>query len=429
MNQLLEELKQRDLIYQCTDLDGLNQRLEKGPITLYCGFDPTADSLHIGHLLPILTLRRFQLAGHRVLGLVGGGTGLIGDPSGRKSERSLNTLETVSAWAESLRQQLSRLLDFESKDNPAQLINNYDWLHKLDTITFLRDIGKNFSVNTMLAKESVHSRIENGISFTEFSYMILQANDFKELHEQYQCELQVGGSDQWGNITMGGDLIRRTSNEDHSVFGLTVPLVTKSDGSKFGKTESGAIWLDAKKTSPYAFYQFWLNTDDADVGRYLRYFTFLSLEEIAELEEQVRTAPEKRVAQKALAAELTTLVHGEEALERAKRLTEALFQGRFRELTTQEIEEGFQDVPSLKLNNPQLSIVDLLVQVKAAPSKRQAREFMRNGAITINDERITNIDQQLDHLSPIDGTYYVIRRGKKKYFLAQLESHQEEQTT
>lgn len=421
MSQLLNELLQRGLIYQNTDEDGLSKRLNQSPITLYCGFDPTADSLHIGSLLPILTLRRFQLAGHHPIALVGGGTGLIGDPSGKVNERTLNTQEIVSNWSDKLRSQLAHFLDFEHHANPARIVNNYDWLGKIDLIAFLRDIGKNFSLNTMLAKESVNARLEKGISFTEFSYMILQSYDFKQLYEQYQCELQIGGSDQWGNITSGSDLIRRTQDHVTSVYGLTLPLVTKSDGSKFGKTESGTIWLDADKTTPYAFYQFWLNTEDQDAGRFLRYFTFLPISEIEELEEKVRTVPEKREAQKQLASEVTRLVHGKEALERALQITDALFRGQFRKLSSSEIAEGFRDVPSTFIHSKELSLVDLLIAAGTAKSKREAREFIKNGAITINDTRITDTQQNVSDLDPIDDTIFIIRRGKKKYFLAQLQ--------
>jgi len=278
---LLDNLEYRGLIYQSTNRDGLLEKLNKEPVVLYCGFDPTADSLHIGHLLPILILRHFQQAGHKPIALVGGGTGMIGDPSGRSTERSLNTSDTVALWTERLKDQLSRFLDFEGTDNPAKLVSNYDWLGQLDLITFLRDIGKNFTVNYMLAKDSVDSRLANGISFTEFSYMILQSYDFYKLLTDHGCSLQIGGSDQWGNITAGLDLIGKMGGGE--AYGMTLPLVTKSDGKKFGKSESGAVWLDRNKTSVYAFYQFWINTDDNDVIKFLKYFTFLGRERIAEL--------------------------------------------------------------------------------------------------------------------------------------------------
>jgi tyrosyl-tRNA synthetase len=417
---IFQDLQARGLIYQCTDAEGLQKRLSQGPITLYCGFDPTADSLHIGHLVTALTLRRFQLAGHRPLALVGGATGLIGDPSGRTTERTLNSPEVVAGWTEKLKKQLSRFIEFDTGSNPAKIVNNYDWIGSLDVITFLRDVGKNFSVNNMLAKESVSSRLEKGISFTEFSYMILQSYDFYKLHEMYQCELQVGGSDQWGNITAGTDLIRRMSQEKTNVYGLTLPLITKSDGTKFGKTASGAVWLDADKTSPYAFYQFLLNVDDQDVIKMLKVFTFLSLEEIEELAQEVATQPEKRVAQRTLAEEVTRLVHGPEALQRAVNITKAFFQGEIRQLTEQEIKEAFRDVPSTTIAQASLPLVDALIQVGAAKSKREAREFIRNGAITVNDRRVTSVETKVSDLEQIAGAYLVIRRGKKKYYLCEL---------
>lgn len=415
---IIEELRQRGLIYQSTDLNALRQRLNQGPITLYCGFDPTADSLHIGHLVPILTLRRFQLSGHRPIVLVGGGTGLIGDPSGRSAERTLNSEETVEDWTEKLKSQLERFLDFSDSPNSAQMVNNYEWLHSINIIQFLRDIGKHFSVNNMLGKESVSARLEGGISFTEFSYMILQATDFLELNRRYQCELQIGGSDQWGNIVSGGDLIRRINNQ--IVHGMTIPLITKSDGTKFGKTASGAVWLDPKKTTPYSFYQFWLNTDDRDVIAFLKYFTFLSLEQIQQLNTELKTQPEKREAQKRLAEEMTRLVHGPEALERAIRISHALFQGEVTHLTAKEIQEGFQDVPSTQTTDPQLPLVDLLIQVGAAPSKREARELIKNGAITVNDTRQTDTYIHISQIQRIAKRYLIIRRGKKNYFLCEV---------
>jgi tyrosyl-tRNA synthetase len=419
--RLLEDLAYRGLIYQSTDQEKLDQRLEQGPIVLYCGFDPTADSLHIGHLLPILILRRFQQYGHQPIALVGGGTGLIGDPSGKATERTLNTKEVVEGYSDQIRSQLSRFLDFDKGDNPALIANNYDWLGELDLISFLRDIGKHFSLNYMLAKESVNSRLEKGISFTEFSYMILQSYDYLELHRRFGCELQVGGSDQWGNITAGTELIRRTGSKSDELFGLTIPLVTKSDGTKFGKTEGGAVWLDRQKTSPYLFYQFWLNTDDADVIKYLKYFTFLTKAQIEELEQAVKTVPEQRQAQRALAEEMTKLVHGEDALRSAQNITAALFQGKVSSLTASEIAEGFQDVPSASIaGSSELPLVDVLIQVGAAKSKREAREFMQNGAISVNDERVTDTSVLVNTLKAIDEKYFVIRRGKKKYFLAEL---------
>ncbi|AEH46855.1 tyrosine--tRNA ligase [Parageobacillus thermoglucosidasius] len=413
---LLQELEWRGLINQVTDKEGLQKLLNEEKVTLYSGFDPTADSLHIGHLLPILTLRRFQLAGHRPIALVGGATGLIGDPSGKKSERTLNPKETVQQWSNRIKEQLARFLDFDAEENPAKIANNYDWIGSLDVISFLRDVGKHFGINYMLAKESVQSRIETGISFTEFSYMILQSLDFLKLYQTEQCRLQIGGSDQWGNITAGLELIRKTEG-DAKAFGLTVPLVTKADGTKFGKTEGGAVWLDKEKTSPYEFYQFWINTDDRDVIKYLKYFTFLSKEEIEELEKQLQKAPEQRAAQKALAEEMTKLVHGEDALKQAVRISEALFSGSVSQLTAEEIEQGFKDVPSFEYEGEEVPLVELLVMAKIVPSKRQAREDIANGAIYINGERMQDVNAVITKANRIEGRFTIIRRGKKKYYL------------
>jgi len=414
--ELLKDLEWRGLINQVTDKEGLEKLLSDEKVSLYCGFDPTADSLHIGNLAAILTLRRFQLAGHQPIALVGGATGLIGDPSGKKSERSLNGKEVVQQWTEKIKKQLSRFLDFEATENSAHIVNNYDWISSLDVISFLRDVGKNFGINYMLAKESVQSRIETGISFTEFSYMILQSLDFLKLYQQENCKLQIGGSDQWGNITAGLELIRKTE-EEAKAFGLTIPLVTKADGTKFGKTESGTIWLDAEKTSPYEFYQFWINTDDRDVIRYLKYFTFLSKEEIEQLEKELQESPEKRAAQKALAEEITKLVHGEEALKQAIKISEALFSGSISNLTAEEIKQGFKDVPSFEFEGEEVPLVELLVTSKIVPSKRQAREDVSNGAIYINGERIQDVNKTLTKEDRIEGQFTVIRRGKKKYYL------------
>ncbi|KRD93849.1 MULTISPECIES: tyrosine--tRNA ligase [Priestia] len=415
---ILQDLEFRGLINQQTDEKGLSELLSKESVRLYCGFDPTADSLHIGHMLPVLILRRFQQAGHQPIALVGGGTGLIGDPSGKKAERTLNEKETVAMFSERIKGQLSRFLDFEEGENAAVIANNYDWIGSLDVITFLRDIGKNFGINYMMAKDSVQSRIESGISFTEFSYMILQSYDFLNLYQTYNCKLQIGGSDQWGNITAGLELIRK-SEEDAKAFGLTVPLVTKADGTKFGKTEGGAIWLDAEKTSPYEFYQFWINTDDRDVIKYLKYFTFLSHEEINQLAASAKEAPEKREAQKALAAAMTTLVHGEEALEQAIRISQALFSGSISELTAEEIKQGFKDVPSYTHTGEDIGLIDLLVESKISPSKRQAREDISNGAIYLNGEREQDLQKTVGAEDRIEGQFTVIRRGKKKYTLIQ----------
>jgi len=415
---IFKELQERGLVHQHTDEQALRKRLAAGPVTLYCGFDPTADSLHIGSLLPILVLKRFQLAGHKPIALVGGGTGLIGDPSGKAAERILNPQEIVEQWALKIKDQLGHFLDFETEESPAIIANNYDWLGSLQVIEFLRDIGKNFPVGAMLAKDSVEARMSKGISYTEFSYMILQSYDFLKLNEVYSCEMQVGGSDQWGNITAGIELIRRTSGDQvKEMYGLTMPLVTKSDGVKFGKTESGTIWLDAEKTSPYKFYQFWMNTDDQDVIRFLKYFTFLSIEEINAMADDVEKEPEKRKAQRRLATEVTKLVHGSDALERAEKISGALFGGGLRNLSAAEIEEGFSDVPSATIENPETGLIDLLIQGGVVSSKRQAREAIVSGAIYINDIRHTDLETTVPQLERLDGKYLVIRRGKKNYHL------------
>ncbi len=414
---ILEELAWRGIIYQQTDEEGLKELLSKEKITLYCGVDPTADSLHIGHLLPYLTLRRFQIAGHRPIILVGGATGMIGDPSGKREERKLQSIETVKKNADAIKKQLEKIFEFDG-ENGAIMVNNYDWTSSMNVITFLRDYGKHIGVNYMLAKDTIASRLETGISYTEFSYTLLQAMDFYHLYKNYNCRMQIGGSDQWGNITTGLELIRKMEPEGAKVFGLTIPLVTKADGTKFGKTESGAVWLDPEKTTPYEFYQFWINTADADVIKYLKYFTFLSKEEIEELEVSVKEEPHLRKAQKALAEEMTRMIHGEEALEQAIKISEALFSGNVKELTASEIEQGFKDVPSYEYTDGgEIGIIDLLVKAGIAPSKRQAREDVKNGAIYINGERNTDIDYVMTNADRIEGKFTVIRRGKKKYFL------------
>lgn len=413
---LLEDLESRGLLYQVTDRETLEKALEK-PIALYCGFDPTGDSLHIGHLVTIVTMRRFQLAGHTPIGLVGGGTGMIGDPSGRSTERNLNELEIVQEWSGKIKNQLMKSLEFNDEANSAKIMNNYEWLGQLSMIEFLRDIGKHFPVNYMLSKESVTSRMENGISFTEFSYMILQAYDFLNLYEKANCRLQIGGSDQWGNITAGLELIRRNGHESQA-FGITFPLITKSDGTKFGKTAGDAIWLDPEKTTPYEFYQFWLNTEDRDVIRFIKYFTFLSKEEVEALEKEVETAPENRVAQRRLAEEMTIFVHGEAALKQAIKISEALFSGELSELTAAEIGQGFKQFPSFTAESTEeKGLIDLLVEAGVVSSKRQAREDLQNGAIYINGERISDVNYMVTEKDRIEGQFTIVRRGKKKYTL------------
>ena len=413
--ELLQDLTWRGIIYQQTDEEGLKDTLSKEPISLYCGVDPTADSMHIGHLLPFLTLRRFQQHGHRPIVLVGGATGLIGDPSGKSEERKLQTLETVQDNVAGIKKQLESIFQFEG-ENGAIMVNNYDWAGSMDVVTFLRDIGKHIGVNYMLAKDTIANRLETGISFTEFTYTILQAMDFLHLYEHHNCRLQIGGSDQWGNITSGLELIRKVQSEGSKAYGLTIPLVTKADGTKFGKTESGAIWLDPEKTTPYEFYQFWINTADADVVKYLKIFTFLSHEEIEQLDKAVQEEPHLRKAQKVLAEEMTRLIHGENSLQQAIKISQALFSGDVSSLSAAEIAQGFKDVPAYTSHNEE-NLVDLLVAAKISPSKRQAREDISNGAVTVNGEKITDTTYALTETDRIEGQFTIIRRGKKKYTL------------
>lgn len=418
-SDFFQELKDRGLVHQATDEQALEKQLNEESVKLYVGFDPTADSLHIGHLLPILMLRRFQQNNHVPIALVGGGTGMIGDPSFKDQERQLNTLDTVQQWSQSIKNQLSRFIDFENGENPAVIANNYDWLGEISLIDFLRDVGKNFTINYMMSKESVKRRIESGISYTEFAYQLLQAYDFLKLYETHGCLLQLGGSDQWGNITSGIELLRR--EKEVQGFGLTMPLITTADGKKFGKSEGNAVWLDAEKTTPYEFYQFWINTDDRDVVKFLKYFTFLSLDEIAKIEEEFLKAPETRSAQKILAKEVTTLVHGEKAYEQAVHISEALFSGEIKGLSSEEIKQGFKGVPTYKVSpEDSLSLVELLVQSKIEASKRQAREDVQNGAIYINGERIQDLAYELSESDQLDKQFIVVRRGKKKYFLLEF---------
>ncbi|WHX39634.1 tyrosine--tRNA ligase [Mesobacillus sp. AQ2] len=415
--ELLKDLEWRGIIYQQTDEEGMKDLLSKEKISLYCGVDPTADSMHIGHLLPFLTLRRFQNAGHRPIVLVGGATGLIGDPSGKSEERKLQTLEQVQINVDGIKKQLGKIFDVEG-DNGALMVNNYDWAGSMDVVTFLRDFGKHVGVNYMLAKDTIASRLETGISFTEFTYTILQAMDFFHLYEKHDCKLQIGGSDQWGNITTGLELIRKMSAEGSKAYGMTIPLVTKADGTKFGKSESGAVWLDPEKTSPYEFYQFWINTADADVVKYLKFFTFLEKEEIEALEKAVEEEPHLRKAQKALAEEMTRMIHGEEALQQAIRISAALFSGDIKNLSADEIRQGFKDVPSFTVEGEEeQGLVDLLVAAKISPSKRQAREDVSNGAVSLNGERVTDTAYVLSDADKIEGQFTIVRRGKKKYFM------------
>ncbi|MED3662537.1 tyrosine--tRNA ligase [Ureibacillus sp. FSL K6-8385] len=417
-NALLEDLKWRGLIYQQTDEEGLEKLLNEEKISLYVGVDPTADSMHIGHIVPLITMRRFQQAGHRPVLLVGGATGMIGDPSGRSTERNLLSKEQIEKNVAGLKKQMERIFDFgDDKENGAILVNNYDWISKMNVIDFLRDYGKLINVNYMLAKDTIASRLETGISFTEFSYTLLQGIDFNHLYDHYNVRLQIGGSDQWGNITTGLEIIRKTHDDEAKAYGITMPLITKADGTKFGKTAGGAVWLDPEKTSPYEFYQFWINTADADVVKYLKIFTFLSKEEIEELAESVEKEPHLRKAQKALAEEMTRLIHGDEALETAKRITEALFSGDLKSLSASEMRDAFKDVPTAEMAKEDKNIVDLLVEAKICPSKRQAREDVKNGAISINGDKVTDLDYIVGGKDRLDDEFTIIRRGKKKYHM------------
>ena len=414
---VLEDLRARGLIAQTTDFPALQQRLQEGRVTLYCGFDPTADSLHLGHLVPVLVLRRFQQAGHRPIALVGGATGMIGDPSFKANERKLNSLDVVAQWSERIQRQLEPFLSFEG-GNPAILANNYDWFGRMNVLDFLREVGKHFSVNAMIKKEAVQQRLardEVGISFTEFAYSLLQAYDFVELYRRHGCLLQIGGSDQWGNITAGIDLVRRLCRAE--VYGLTLPLVTKADGTKFGKTESGAVWLDPRKTSPYKFYQFWLNTADTDVYKFLRYFTFLSVEAIAAIEEEDRQR-ERPQAQRVLAEEVTRLVHGSEALRAAERISAALFSGSLEALTEEDYAQlALDGMPSVALSREQSGLVDALVAAGLAKSKSEARTFISSGAVAGNGAKVTALDAVIGDADRRFGRYTVLQRGKKNHCL------------
>ena len=414
---IIQDLQSRGLIAQTTDAEALDALLNEQKIALYCGFDPTADSLHIGHLLPVLALRRFQLAGHTPVALVGGATGMIGDPSFKAAERSLNTLETVQQWVHSIRGQLAPFLSFEG-DNAAIMANNYDWFGGMGCLDFLRDIGKHFSVNAMLAKESVKQRIERddvGISFTEFAYALLQGYDFAELNKRHGVMLQIGGSDQWGNITWGIDATRRLNQQ--SVFGLTLPLVTKSDGTKFGKTEGGAVWLNAKKTSPYQFYQFWLKVADADVYKFLKYFTFLSVEEIDAIEAADQASGTKPEAQRILAEEMTRLIHGEAALEAAQRISASLFAEDQSNLTETDFEQlALDGLPAFEVSG-ELNIVQALVQSGLAKSNNEARGFVSQGAAVVNGAKIGSDAYVLSDADKRFGIYTIVRRGKRNHAL------------
>lgn len=419
---IIEELKWRGAINQQTDEEGLQDLVEEKAVSLYCGVDPTGDSMHIGHLIPFIILKRFQMAGHKPVVLIGGGTGSIGDPSGRNSERQLQTIEQVQHNVNKLSEQMRKLFKAGEEESGIRLANNADWLRPLSFLDFLRDYGKEFNINTMLAKDIVSSRLETGISFAEFSYQIIQSIDFLHLFREMDVQLQIGGSDQWGNITAGLDLIRKKEGPEAKAFGLTIPLLLKSDGTKFGKTAGGAVWLDPEKTSPYEFYQFWLNQRDEDVIKYLKYFTFFTEKEIDELEVSLKEEPHLRKAQKALAEDMTRFVHGEAALEEALNITEALFSGDIGSLSADIVEETFKDVPSSTVPRGEHDIVEFLVDMtNIVQSRRQAREFINNGAIYIKGERIQDVDYTISEKDTFDGRFIIVRRGKKKYFFVNVE--------
>lgn len=426
---LLADLRARGLVAQMTSEENLQEHLQQSR-SLYCGFDPTADSLHIGSLVPLLTLKRFQLAGHKPLALVGGATGLIGDPSFKAAERKLNTPEIVAEWVERLREQVGQFIDFDCGESSAEIVNNLDWIAPLNTLDFLRDVGKHFSVNNMIQKESVKQRIDRegaGISYTEFTYMILQSYDFAELYKRNNCTLQIGGSDQWGNITGGIDLSRRMHGGQ--TFGLTLPLVTKSDGTKFGKTESGTIWLSARKTSPYAFYQFWLNTADADVYKFLKYFTFLSVNEIDDIERQDRESGQKPAAQAILAEQVTTLVHGEEGFNAAKRITAAMFSGDISDLSENDLEQLKLDgLESSDLSESSLHsspLTSLLSECGMVKAGREVKDALSRGAVFINGKPL-NLDdnakgsENFSQSAALYNRFFLVKLGKKKNHLIEL---------
>ena len=419
---IIDDLMWRGAINQMTDEEGLRQLTQEKAVSLYCGVDPTGDSMHIGHLIPFMILHRFQLAGHRPVIVIGGATGSIGDPSGRTSERVLQTKEQVQHNVEKLTAQMKRLFLTSQEDQEAvRLVNNYDWTKDLSLLDFLRDYGKHFNLNTMLAKDVVASRLEVGISFTEFSYQILQSIDFLQLFRKEDVQVQIGGADQWGNITAGLELIRKVEGAEARAYGLTIPLMLKSDGTKFGKSAGGAVWLDPEKTTPYEFYQFWLNQDDRDVIKYIKYFTFLEKEEIEALETAVQEEPHKRQAQKRLAEEVTRFVHGEAALQDALKITNALFTGDVQQLNADEIEQGFKNMPTFESEKVEQNLATWLVDLGIEPSRRQSREDIQNGAISINGEKITDLEHVWTPEQSFEGRFVLVRRGKKKYFLVKLK--------
>ena len=417
---LFEELSWRGLVYDTTE--GLREAIRAATLTGYIGFDPTAASLHVGSLLPVMALARMQRCGHTPIGLVGGGTGLIGDPSGKSAERTLMTMEQVEANVAGIRAQVERFLDFDAPKHPARLVNNAEWLTRLSAMEFLRDVGKYFTVNAMLAKESVKRRIESeeGISYTEFSYSLLQAYDFLVLHDRFGCTLQLGGSDQWGNIVAGIDLIRRVRSA--KTHGLVMPLLTTASGAKFGKTEGGAVWLDAALTSPYEFYQFWFNTDDRDAGRYLKFFTFLDQSAVSEFEAASAREPEKRHAQRALAQEVTRLVHGQTALTDAEAAAEKLFRGDLSAMSAAELQQIFANVPScdLPVADAGWTMPELLAAAGVASSKSEGVRLVKGGGITLNGRRIADEKERVLPAQAIEGRMFLIRKGKRDNFLVRL---------
>ena len=417
---LYDELAWREMVYDATE--GLRDALAAGPITGYIGFDPTAASLHVGSLLPVMALARMQRTGHHPIAIVGGGTGLIGDPSGKTQERSLLTLEQVDQNVAGVRAQLSRFLDFDRPGNPARIVNNADWLVPMDLMSFLRDVGKHFTVNYMTAKESVKRRLESedGISYTEFSYLLLQSYDFVMLYDRYKCTLQLGGSDQWGNITAGIDLMRKLrAAKGH---GLVLPLVTTSAGVKFGKTEAGAVWLDAQLTSPFRFYQFWLNTDDRDAVRYLKYFTFMTREEIDALATATAEHPERREAQRALARAVTALVHGQDAVDRAERAAEVLFSEQISSASIEDVLMVFEDAPSTELALPAdgMPLAEMLATVKLVTSKSEAVRLIKSNGISVNNKRATDERARLTAADAIGGALFILRKGRKDHHIVRV---------
>ena len=419
---IISDLENRELVSQLAGGDELKDHLSSGSRTVYCGFDPTAESLHVGSVVPLLVLKRFQMAGHKPIALIGGATGLIGDPSFKADERQLNSNEVVEQWVERLKPQLSQFLDFDCGENSAVLVNNLDWTQDYDVLGFMRDVGKHFSVNAMIQKESVKQRIERegeGISFTEFSYMLLQSYDFAQLYKRHNCTVQVGGSDQWGNITGGIDLTRRM--EQNQVYGVTVPLVTKSDGTKFGKTETGTVWISANMTSPYALYQFWLNVADADVYRYLKFYSFLSVNEIEEIEQSDKNSQGRREAQSILAAEVTELLHGAAGLTAARRISDALFSGNIAQLTNEDLDQLELDgLPCTVFAGGNKGIVEVLVDTDLAKSNKMAREFIGNNAINVNGRLVDSVNFELDVSNALNGKYFLLKRGKKLFHLAKF---------